>query len=362
MHDSSASSYKVESIGTLGGITIAFGINESGDIVGGSNLNLSPSDSFNSLRNPHAFSWSRSSGIHDLGTLGGSISVATAINNSGIIAGSSEATNPMVSYGFIGTFGGINSIGSLQVAGNSEARGVNSAGVVVGSSGGSAFTWSQSSGMQDIGNLIGGAQIQFTPQTSAYGINDSNVVVGGAQTASGVEHAFIWSPGTGMTDIGTLAGGGSSYALSINNNGAVVGMSDNCGGCGQNGFLWTKEDGMQSLGDLGVPFSFAWDINDFNQIVGASYSSKGQRATLWTKETGLQDINDFVSLSDGSYLYASYGINNHGQIIANGTDGFAYLLTPEIASIPEPDTVWLIVFGLALMLFPHNWDNMRSFH
>ncbi len=36
----------------------------------------------------------------------------------------------------------------------------------------------------------------------AYGINDSGQVVGGAATASGAQHAFLYSGGS-MTDLGT---------------------------------------------------------------------------------------------------------------------------------------------------------------
>ena len=47
--------------------------------------------------------------------------------------------------------------------------------------------------------------------------------MGDSLTASGYEHAFLYSNGR-MTDLGTL-GGGESHATGINDSGQVVGWS-----------------------------------------------------------------------------------------------------------------------------------------
>jgi len=52
----------------------------------------------------------------------------------------------------------------------------------------------------DLGTLPGGAYSQ------ALGVNDNGQVVGLSQTSSGAEHAFLYQPGTGMVDLGTLSG------------------------------------------------------------------------------------------------------------------------------------------------------------
>jgi probable HAF family extracellular repeat protein len=82
----------------------------------------------------------------DLGTLGRGQSYAWAINNSGQIAGYSDAPK-----------GGTH-----------------------------AFLW-ESGAMMDLGTLGGN-------QSFAYAINDHGQVVGASYTASHEEHACLWSP------------------------------------------------------------------------------------------------------------------------------------------------------------------------
>ena len=61
---------------------------------------------------------------------------------------------------------------------------------------------------------------------------------------SNTQHAFLWSPTTGMQDLGSL--GGNSYAYSINNSGHVVGYYiDGFGN--SRAFLWTSSGGMRDI-------------------------------------------------------------------------------------------------------------------
>src|SRR5215203_4285208 len=78
--------YKVQDLGTLGGTySTAYGINDSGKVVGYSRTN----DGYE-----HAFLYDSDStdstnGIKELGSLGGGTSYARAINDSGQVVGSS---------------------------------------------------------------------------------------------------------------------------------------------------------------------------------------------------------------------------------------------------------------------------------
>jgi probable HAF family extracellular repeat protein len=82
------------------------------------------------------------------------------------------------------------------------------------------------------------------------------------------QHAYIVdSNGKGLTDLGTLGGGGS-YATGINNAGQVAGYSDTAAG-DQHAFITGPNGvGMTDLGSLGGGYSQAFGINDAGQVVG----------------------------------------------------------------------------------------------
>jgi len=173
----------------------------------------------------------------------------------------------------------------------------------------------------DLGTLGGS-------QAAANDVNDLGQVVGWSYTSDNpVSHAFRWTVGTGMQDLGTLPGGHFSYASAINNLGQVVGFSDGPGN--DHAFLWTAERGMQDLGTLGGPFSEALDINDLGQVVGSStLSNSTTRAFLWTPSTGMHDLGGLVSAGYSEAL----GLNNLGHVVGRAgtqTADHAFLWRPE---------------------------------
>lgn len=85
-----------------------------------------------------------------------------------------------------------------------------------------------------------------------------------------------------MTDLGTLPGGTTSSASTLNEQGQVIGVAT-VGGGARHGFVW-QNGTMTDLGALpGGRSSGVSALNEHDQIVGWSTNKTGQRhAVLWT--------------------------------------------------------------------------------
>ena len=221
-----------------------------------------------------AFYWNKSTGMIDLGTLGGAYAQAFAINDSGFITGNSQvrpsATETEAFHAFL-------------------APSPLGAGAV---------------GMRDLGTLGG----RFS-----YGmaINAKNHVVG-YSTINKVDsrvHAF-WFDGTGMKNLGSLSPNSSnpledqSVALGVNNSDQVVGYT--------------------YLPSVGA---------NIDPAVGPGISPVRQVAFVWYQGT-MTDLNKLIGEAAKTYqLNSAIGINGNGQIVATalsketGTRR-AVLLTP----------------------------------
>jgi probable HAF family extracellular repeat protein len=92
-----------------------------------------------------------------------------------------------------------------------------------------------------------------------------------------VTHGFVWKNGV-TTDLGTLPGGASSAAASINNGGLITGQSENglidplTGFPEGRGVIWRKGE-IVDLGTLGGSQSNADAINDRGQVVGGALTA-----------------------------------------------------------------------------------------
>ena len=138
--------------------------------------------------------------------------------------------------------------------------------VVVGLSGVNKNAWGAVEyTVTDLGTLPGGSE------SYAFGINNNGQVVGEAETASGVQHAFLYSNGT-MTDLNNLIPTPYNYesaATGINDSGQVVGSSVTTGNVNR-AFLYSNGT-MTDLGTLPAPFNYesvAGGINASGQVVG----------------------------------------------------------------------------------------------
>jgi probable HAF family extracellular repeat protein/predicted outer membrane repeat protein len=295
------------------GLGTAYGINDAGQVVG----------CRWSIGGERAFLWDRTTGMMNLGTLGGSWSVARAINDAGQVIGWSRTAGGENHAFLWDKTGGMIDLGTLPGRSHSGPGGINNASQVVGASG-TAFLW-QDGKMIDLG-VLGDSP------SAALGINNRGQVVGYSylDRLSGTYHAFLWDSINGMRDLGILPNSycNCSSAYGINDRGQIVGIS------GDNVFLW--EDGeMTDLGTLGQ-YSEICTINDTGQVVGAAAYEEGEYyAFYWDTELGMIILDELLPANSGwrALLYA-FDINNRGQIVGVGiTDAWewewhAFVMTP----------------------------------
>jgi probable HAF family extracellular repeat protein len=335
-------SYLVNDLGTLGSSSaIGFKINDSGTVVGWAETIYGY---------PQAFQSANGGPLQTLASLSASDSYAMGINSAGVIAGTAYVNGQP--HGVI--WNGVNWNGSTttDLGAGIYATGINDPGVVVGGKG-HAFVLTNGV-CQDLGVLPGGNW------SSAYGINNSGTVVGYSSLASGNFGAFVWTPQSGMQQLGTF-GGLDSYATSLNNSGEVIGYASLSSGY-DHAFsaLGTV---MTDLGTLGGS-SFAYGINDSGEIVGYSWPVNGDNPHAFLYLNGIMvDLNSLIPTGSGWQLLEAYGINDTGQIVGEGLlngQSHAFLLDPAIvhntlgftfaaAPVPEPGNAWLAALGFALV-------------
>jgi probable HAF family extracellular repeat protein len=222
----------MQDLGTLGGTdALAQFINERGQVVGWSYTSSAPNTtcpSFSPLATG-SFIWDRRHGMQDLGTLGGTCTLATGLNNSGTVVGS-YVDDEQIERGFV---------------------------------------WQQGT-IQDLGESLGG---DFS---APVGINDHGTIAGWASMAGNASfHAALWRGIGKITDLGVVAGDDCSFATAINAKTQIVGSSLG-DGCtfdeNSNAFLW-ESGSLYDLNALIPPGAslhllLPIAINDRGEIAG----------------------------------------------------------------------------------------------
>jgi probable HAF family extracellular repeat protein len=278
-------------LGTLGGKNSSInwnGINDPGEAVGMSETSVPDPNGedlcgFGTHLTCSPFLWQNGT-ISALPTVGGNNGQASAINNSGQVAGYAEngiadSTCPQ---------GIVNFMVDLPVM------------------------WTN-------GNAQALPTINGDPDGVAFGINNRGQAVGYSGTCTAANYAVVWENGTAtkLRDLGTPGG----IAFAINNRNQVVGQAVNSDGTAL-ATIW-QNHAVAALGGLmpGDVSSFATSINNRGQVVGSSFDSRGNwsRGLLWQNGVMI-DLNTVFPASSNLFVVSASNINESGQIAGMAVD------------------------------------------
>jgi probable HAF family extracellular repeat protein len=167
------------------------GLNSRGQAVGASNLE---GDLLT-----HPFLWSKTEGMKDLGTLGGTFGHPDWINDVGEVVGFSLTPGDLVGHAFLWRGGVMTDLGTVGTDPDSEGNSINAQGQVVGTSFDLAagidlhgFLWEHGGPIVDLNTLVPpGSGLTVL---SALDINDRGEIAGNAVLPNGDLHAVLLIP------------------------------------------------------------------------------------------------------------------------------------------------------------------------
>jgi probable HAF family extracellular repeat protein len=282
--------------------------------------------------------------VMDLGTLGGSFSVASGISEDGVIAGFSTLPGDVGVHAFIWRKGVMTDLGALGVftvtglnapindrnqitgsfdTGTPDPNGEDFCAFSIGAAGTFdiclPFIW-QDGRLLTLPTLGGN-------NAGAYQVNNRGAIAGVAETPNPDPicspvylqiEAVIWQHGK-VQELPPLPGDPVGNAIAINDDGDAVGVTG-CAAGNLHAVLWRQ--GMPlDLGNLGgVTGNIAFAINNRGQIVGQSDlpGDAIHHAFLWQNSV----MTDLGSLP-GLPTSLANGINNRGQVVGFSEDANA---------------------------------------
>lgn len=284
-------------------------------------------------------------------------SYGLGINDRGDITGAFDSPYSGAAFSYAG--GTLTRIGPMlgEPFMFSNAVAINNAGMVAGN----AYPYI---GEAIRGYVLDGGTIRTIPTfggdwSYAMAINNSGAVAGMSMLPSSVGsplyHAYIDRGGV-MQDLGTLGGGLRSQAYDINDAGMVVGWSnlnvDVDGSPVEHAFLY-RDGSMRDLGTLGGASAAAHALNSAGHVVGSS-SMPGalpeSHAFLYL-DGSMIDLNAVVTGAGDWKIVDASDINDAGQILGRACrQGDCVDVRLDLVSaVPEPSAWMLLLGGLGLL-------------
>jgi len=281
---------------TIPNVISATAMNRSGQVVGV----LQNSNGF-----IHAFLWSKSTGVQDLGTLGGKHSTGDAVNDSGQVAGVST----VYPQGYVSAFlwsaaTGMQDLGFVTWANGGGVKGLNAQGDVIGSYVpqvlAQAFIWTAANGFQDLG---------FGANSFALATNDNGWVVGDENYLGC--HAYLWKPSSHAMSL-DYPGSTCSNLVALNNLNEAAGYYTTSNE--SFGYTWSNGK-FATLPSLSVPNQTEVDfLNSYGQVAGVSRAAgdANPHPFFYSAKSGIVDL----SLPPNQYRSRAVALNNRGEMLA----------------------------------------------
>lgn len=324
-----AHNYVLTDLGVLPGFmdVRAAAINNHGQIVGWC-------ETTNNIA--HAFLWDNGR-MTDLGTFGGSKSLAEGINNSGEIVGAFVRDGKC--HAFLWQHGHSVDLGILNDSPNLGGPHDVRPGIRINNSGQVACWQITKDGRRMSILWENGQDIYFgllaDGKTTCYALdlNDAGQIAGVIHRGDGLQsRAFLWESGT-VSKLETL-GGINAAAEGINNLGTIIGWSTLKNGSFKDAHavVW-KSGKIRDLGTLGGNHARAYGINNADQITGYTSKRNGHDVAFLWEHGQMFDLNEMVASNGGWRLKCGDAINDDGQIVALAwKDGISHacLLSPVL--------------------------------
>jgi len=338
--DSYALQYQLTDLGTLGGTSsLATDINESGQVVGQSDDGSGVSC---------AFIWDSSTGMINIsGNSGGG---ATGINDNEVVIGTYSLGSLPFRWSQTGGFEPLPTARLDSPTYNYGAvYGIDNAGVAVGHRGGDCPSYWDSSGTAVRLSLYSGRQYAI-----AGDLTDTSHIIGAAYTydANGTNHlAVYWISPSSVSLFAMQAGAVESNPHDINLLNQTVGWNKDSAGV-YHATLWGTL--TSNPFELGIGQALAIS-DDGTRIIGVDGDNN---PVIWLKEDGqwsqAYSLNGMLD-NDGWTVTSLGAVNTNGYIAAtasNGVDTRAVLLSPfESQAIPEPLTVISLFMAFIVLRF-----------